>query len=130
VPKINPIRSTDSIEHRLVTDRQTDRHRAIAIVLALAQRRAGKNNSIQSTACRPPVNSLLPRNAMLARYMLSSCIRPLQVGIVSKRLDESTWGPIYKISYNLSQDYLKFVVRSTYDSDLKRAKISFRNIVS
>jgi len=25
---------------------------------------------------------------------------------------------------------LKFVVRSTYDSDLKRAKTSFRNIVS
>ena len=39
-------------------------------------------------------------------------------------------GPIYKISYDLSQDYLKFVVRSTYDSDLKRAKISLRNIVS
>jgi len=40
------------------------------------------------------------------------------------------WGPIYKISYDLSYDYLKFIVRSTYDSDLKRAEISLRNIVS
>jgi len=31
------------------------------------------------------------------------------------------WDPIYKISYDLSQDYLKFIVRSTYDSDLQRA---------
>ena len=41
-----------------------------------------------------------------------------------------TWGPIYKISYDLSYDYRKFIVRSTYDSDLKRAEISLRNIVS
>jgi len=27
------------------------------------------------------------------------------------------WVPIYKISYDLSYDCLKFVVRSTYDSD-------------
>jgi len=39
-------------------------------------------------------------------------------------------GQIYNISYDLSQDYLKFVVRSTYDMELKRAKISFSNIVS
>jgi len=39
-------------------------------------------------------------------------------------------GPIRKISYDLSYDYLKFIVRSSYDSDLKRAKISLRNIVS
>ena len=38
--------------------------------------------------------------------------------------------PIYKISYDLSYDYRKFVVRSTYDSDLQRAKISHTNIVS
>jgi len=37
---------------------------------------------------------------------------------------------IYKISYDLSYDYLKIFVRSTYDSDLKRAKISLRNILS
>jgi len=40
------------------------------------------------------------------------------------------WGPIYKISYDLSYDYRKFVVRSTYNSDLKRAEISLRNIVT
>jgi len=39
-------------------------------------------------------------------------------------------GPIYKISYDLAYDYRKFIVRSTDDSDLKRAKISLRNIVS
>jgi len=37
-------------------------------------------------------------------------------------------GPIYQISYDLSYDYLKFIVRSTYDSDLKRAEISLRGI--
>jgi len=39
-------------------------------------------------------------------------------------------GPIYKISYDLSYDYRKFIVRSTYDSDLKHAEISLGNIVS
>ena len=39
-------------------------------------------------------------------------------------------GPIYKISYDLSQDYRMFIVRSTYDSDLQRAKSSLANIVS
>ena len=39
-------------------------------------------------------------------------------------------GPIYKTSYDLSQGYFKFIVRSTYDSDLQRASISLRNIVS
>ena len=38
-----------------------------------------------------------------------------------------TRDPIYKISYDLSY---KFIVRSIYDSDLKRAEISLRNIVS
>ena len=36
-------------------------------------------------------------------------------------LSKQIWGLIYKISYDL---------RSTYNSDLQRAKISFRNIVS
>ena len=39
-------------------------------------------------------------------------------------------GPIYKIPYDLSCDYRNFIVRLTYDSDLKRAEISLRNIVS
>ena len=41
-----------------------------------------------------------------------------------------TRGPIYKTSYDLSYDYRKFIVRPTYDSDLKRAEIFLRNIVS
>jgi len=39
-------------------------------------------------------------------------------------------GPIYKIFYDLSYDYRKFIVRSTYDSDLKRVEISLGNIMS
>jgi len=35
-------------------------------------------------------------------------------------------GPIYKISYDLAYDYRKFIVRSTYDSDLTCAEISLR----
>jgi len=45
------------------------------------------------------------------------------------RYEMQARGPIYKISYDLSYDYRKFIVRSTYDSDLKRAEISLRNIV-
>ena len=41
-----------------------------------------------------------------------------------------SWGPIYKIYYDLSCDYRKFIVRSTYDSDLTCAEISLGNIVS
>ena len=48
------------------------------------------------------------------------------VSVVSQR----KLAPIYKISYDLLYDYFKFIVRSSYDSDLKRAKISHRNIVS
>ena len=33
------------------------------------------------------------------------------------------------LSYDLSEDYLKFVIRSTYDSGLRRDKISHGNIV-
>jgi len=45
--------------------------------------------------------------------------------------DREIRGPIYKISYDLLKDYLKFIVyiKSTYDI-LHRAKISFRNILS
>ena len=39
-------------------------------------------------------------------------------------------GPDLQISYDLSYDYRKLTVRSTYDSDLKRAEISVRIIVS
>jgi len=34
------------------------------------------------------------------------------------------------LSYDLSQDYRKFIVTSAYDSDLQRAKSSLGNIVS
>ena len=37
-----------------------------------------------------------------------------------------TWGPIYKISYDLAYDYRKFIVRSTYDSDFTCPEISLR----
>jgi len=34
-------------------------------------------------------------------------------------------GPVYKISYDLSYDYRKFIVRSPYDGDLKRSDRNF-----
>ena len=37
---------------------------------------------------------------------------------------------MYKISYDLAYDYRKFIVRSTYYSDIKRAEISLRNIAN
>ena len=40
-------------------------------------------------------------------------------------------GPIYKISYDVSYNYLlKFIVRPTYDSDLQHAEIYRWNVVS
>jgi len=44
--------------------------------------------------------------------------------VVSVRLVSR--GPIYNISYDLAYDYRKFIVRSTYDSDLTGAEISLR----
>ena len=58
-----------------------------------------------------------------------SLLWPLRIVLMRQNAQQS-WGPIYKISYDLSWDYRKFIVRSTYDSDLKSAKISFRDIVS
>ena len=51
VTKIRSIRQSVLTEHRLVTDtdRQTDRHRNIAIVPALEQRRAGNKPFFSST---------------------------------------------------------------------------------
>ena len=40
---------------------------------------------------------------------------------------ETIWGPVYTISYDLSYNYLRFIVRSTYDSDLQCAEISLRD---
>ena len=53
----------------------------------------------------------------------------ISIGQVQPRQINSR-GPIYKISYDLAYDHRKFIVRSTYDSHLKRAEISLRNIVS
>jgi len=45
---------------------------------------------------------------------------------VQKRANSEARGPIYKISYDLVHDYRKFIVRSTYVSDLTCAEISLR----
>ena len=37
---------------------------------------------------------------------------------------------MYKMSYDLSYNYLKFIVRPTYDSDSQHAEIDLRNVVS
>jgi len=100
LPKMSRIRSDVSILYWLVTDRQTDRQtyadcpRATFIMPHIAQL-----NSVLSVAARSAQYSAtvlmdLPRDALLARYMLLSRVRlPVrlsQAGIVSKRLDEST----------------------------------------
>jgi len=66
----------------------------------------------------------------VAYYRILHSRKLKQLGIFSN--SRKTWGPIYKISYDLSQDYREFIVRSTYDSDLgrQRAKGSLENIVS
>jgi len=49
------------------------------------------------------------------------------IQILKIQIFKNSWDPIYKISYDLSHDYVNFIVRSTYDSDLQRAKISLGN---
>jgi len=55
-------------------------------------------------------SKFLPRDAMLARHMLSSCVRtsvrPSQAGIVAKRLDESSCIFGTKTSFHLSDTVL------------------------
>ena len=46
------------------------------------------------------------------------------------RHSETVRGQIYNISYDISCAFLNLVVRSTYDSDLRCAKISLKNIIS
>ena len=72
-----------------------------------------------SAYCRPP------DHAEVARVPPEAGPATLQ----RRRADVNTRGPIYKISYDLAYDYRKFIVRSTYDSDLKRAEICLKNIV-
>jgi len=58
----------------------------------------------------------------------TQCTVPLSTHCASHVFNDESWqtderplmisNPIYKISYDLSQHYLKFSVRSTYDSDL------------
>ena len=47
----------------------------------------------------------------------------IRLSKVFRRIDQ---GSIFKISYDLSYEYRKFIVRSTYDSDLTCAEISIR----
>jgi len=63
---------------------------------------------------------------VLRVFRLLRTLRPLRC--VLSPASQGT--DLQNISYDLSYDYRKFVVRSTYDSDLRRAKISLRNIVS
>ena len=65
---------------------------------------------------------------LLGSYLQLS--RSLWHSVRERKRRPGARGLIYKISYDLSLGYLKFVVRWTYDSDFKRAEISPRNIVS
>jgi len=69
-----------------------------------------------------------------SRTVMLSCSLSLESGGSQYTLIDTrqlySRGAIYEISYDLSQDYRKLIVRSTYDSDLQRAKRSLGNIVS
>jgi len=88
------------------TDRQTDRHGHHSTPLPYC----GRSNNYSRMYCRDvdifltsvhlsdPWRAVFTaqRNAMLARYVLLSSrvrpsVRPLQVGVLSKRLNESSW---------------------------------------
>ena len=60
-----------------------------------------------------------------------SCFSKMQIGftfLVPAHPGSPGKGPLNGCV--LSQDYLEFIARSTYDSDLRRAKFSLRNIIS
>ena len=66
--------------------------------------------------------------AAAAAETISSCCGSSRPTILQQTVSKPG-GPISEKSYDLSKDYLKFIVKSTYDSDLRCAMISLRNIV-
>jgi len=92
--------------------------------LLLCQQRSALESGAVNRCIRG--SSYRPRSAFKTQHIADILIR--DASVVACVFPGG--GAIYKISYDLSQVCLKFVVRSTYDSDLKRAEIYLRNIVS
>jgi len=57
--------------------------------------------SVRCPSLKP--GAFLPSDALLARYLLSSCVRPSacpsQAGIISKRLDKSSWFVAWRLPF-------------------------------
>jgi len=62
------------------------------------------------SVCQPSL--FLPHDAMLALFLLSSCVRlsarPSQAGIVRKRLDESSWLQAWRLPCTLCYKEMSF----------------------
>ena len=95
-----------------------------------AARSSGQRNTLCTSGC--VVTSFQHITARLTNVTLGTALgEKSAVTIALLSLGNSTSrGPIYKTSYELSCDYLKFIARSAHDSGLERAKISLRNILS
>ena len=74
------------------------------------------------------VHIFLPRDAMLARYLLSSCVCLSQAGTVSKRLDESSWfwhvGFLPPIPHRVIKKFGYLELSQTQDSNFATASRS------
>ena len=65
------------------------------------------SSTIRFSSC---LIAFLPRDAMLSRYMLSSCVRLSQACIVSKhQLDESSWGLVCKCKCKCKSIFLTWL---------------------
>ena len=114
----------------------------VTVYFVVVEQRMSAETSCADFTCAPiwrvdaPADTCMlccrPFNVLCWRHHCRGC------GIVSKQSYKSRtvpptviWGQIYKISHDLSYDCVKFVVRSTYGSDLQhqRAEIFLRNII-
>ena len=96
---------------------QTSGARQCILVSRAASRRPSDDTTRQQLAPR----------MLSVRVVVGSSVSSSSIGQPGS---DALMGPIYKISYDLSQDYRKFIVRSAYGSDLQRAKSSLGNVVS
>jgi len=99
--------------------------------LGLEKERAHHQDTWQHVSCETTLHSFLflagigsSRTVLHLMDISITIISWVGLGL------EKAWGTVNKISYDLSYNCVKFIERSTYDSDLQRAKISLGNIVS
>ena len=82
---------------------------------------------VSSRSCVATLRTAIALSLLVGRHEGHLAYFRLSYTVLQKNSDASknnselgleSWGSIYKISYDLSYDYRKFIVRSTYDSDL------------